>query len=108
MRAYTASATSIATRPPKRNHAAGDQRGRVNIAYTVTTTSTRSAIGYATDTARSRNAPEVLSITGVTTHCQTTAESATATTTLSIVVSRSYRARASWNSATARMQYARR
>src|ERR1700712_4929539 len=108
MRAYTASAMSMAKRPPKRYHAAGDHLGSVNIAYTVTTTSTRSAIGYATDTTRSTSAPEVLSSTGVTNHCQTTADSATATTTLSMVVWRSYRARASWKSAIARTAYARR
>ena len=50
----------------------------------------------------------MLPITGVTTHCHTTAESATATTTLSMEVSRSYRARASWKSAIARMPYASR
>ena len=52
-------------------------------------------IGYATDTIRSALAPEVLSRTGVTTHCQMTAESAIATMTLSMAVSRSYRERAS-------------
>ncbi len=103
MRAYTPSAINIIVSPPKRNHAAGDQRGRVKMAYTVTTTSTRSAMGYATDTMRSMVAPDVLSSTGVTTHCHTTAANATDTTTLSIVVSRSYRARASWKSAAARM-----
>ncbi len=62
--------------------------------------------GYATVTRRSIVDPLADSSTGVMTHCHSTADSATATIALSIALSRSNLARASWISAIARIGYA--
>ena len=45
-------------------------------------------IGYAAATIRSSVAPSAVAMTGVTTHCQITADAASATMALSTVVSR--------------------
>ena len=82
------SAMSITASPPKRNQAAGTHFGSVKTAWTIATTRTTSIMGYAAVTTRSNVAPSAESITGVTTHCQITAEAASATIALSTMVSR--------------------
>jgi hypothetical protein len=75
--------------PANRSHAALVQRGSVKTACTMTTTRRMSISGYATVTMRSRVGLLELASTGVTTHCQITADNVTATTALSMSVERS-------------------
>src|SRR6476469_2664983 len=99
---------SITASAPKRNHAAATHLGRVKTACTITTTSSTSMIGYDAAKIRSSVAPSPVVTTGVTTHCQMTADAASATMALSTVVSRRKCLRASRYNAMATHGYATR